>query len=960
MERARKRVRTLTTQHGPEHPDVFAAQIKLLTLTSEAGLRHTLVAPSKKLFSQAGEALGPEHPLTLTLGHEYAEALGAVSRDVESLKLHQEIHELRMKALGPDHKDTLESLDSIGARHRALSDGPAALSIYKRLYHARLRLSGPGSRETLIARNGVGMALSALGRNDEAIELYEDLLPAAECIFDAGSPLVLSFRNNYANALGAVRRYAESAALHRQVYGERLRTSGAGQPSTLRSATNLCLQLRELGEYQEAIGILKEAIDAASRILGSRHSHVTEAKLELVAHLWQSGSRQEALEFHSKISEDCVEAYGAAHPTTLFCQESLAERLVATDRTPAATALRRRIHGAAMDAFDDRHLMRFWAHHILASGLSWAKEHQECLEYALLAADGRRRLLGDDHQGTVDSETVVAHALGWLKQHRQAADQYGYVAGLLAKRRGESDRAVIKNRWSAARQLFKGGEQESALPVLHNVLQTQIAAYGEIDGESLKMLSLYARTVYEAGDWESALELTACWVDRVESSFGISAPQTIDALTVLAEWCEGLEVPDQAVAARHRLLQAWRLATGPDSKETMDAETSVIAAHMMFGDTRKATQAATSFDDNRRQRLGHLHEKALESQATLARLLELQGEWAALISLRRQALDRVQAERSDSRIIRDHQFALADALASAGKDDEAIARFNLLLEGRKAAVGFTHPETVPIRQFLARLYLRSDKPDDAVPHYEALILAQLNIDGSDTPESLESRMELAHLQQELGSFEANNAFRSIYELAQQLVPDDVRLLAARNDYARSLYEEDRRDEAFELLRWNVVESTRLLGEEHSDTIRIRCSLASALLDDGQAWEASGILEAAVDDHARTGGGLNSVLPMLRTLAEALRECGRPEHVPAAYRRVLGILSEQLPFPDHFTDPELSRTLPDPFRYEDAIELERLNVAELHSTYGHHHPETRAATDQLVKTLQAVLLALSGK
>jgi tetratricopeptide (TPR) repeat protein len=495
---------------------------------------------------------------------------------------------------------------------------------------------------------------------------------------------------------------------------------------------------------------------------------------------------------------------------------------------------------------------------------------------------------------------------------------------------------------------------------LHNVLQTQIAAYGEGDAESLQMLSLYARNVYESGDWESALALTTCWVDRVESAFGASARQTIDAMNDLAEWCEGLEVPEQALAVRHRLLQAWRSASGPDSNESIDAETSVIAAHIMFGETRAATQEATSFNEDRRQRLGYLHEKALESQATLANLLELQGEWEALVSLRRQALDRVQMESSDSAIIADHQFALADTLASAGKDEEAIIRFSLLLAGQEAAVGLAHPQTVPIRQSLARLCLRSDKPGDAVAHYEALIAAQVDIDGADTPESLESRMELAHLQQELGSLEAKSSFRSNYELAQQLVPDDVRLLAARNDYAGSLYEEDRREEAFELLRWNVVESTRLLGAEHSDTIRIRCSLATALLDDGQAREAGGILEAAVEDHARTGGGLNSVLPMLQTLAEALRDGGRPEHVPAAYRHVLGILSEQLPFPDHLSDLELGRTLPDPFRYEDAIELERLNVAELHSTYGHHHPESRAATDQLLKTLQAVLWALTEK
>ncbi|MEQ7737812.1 hypothetical protein, partial [Escherichia coli] len=121
----------------------------------------------------------------------------------------------------------------------------------------------------------------------------------------------------------------------------------------------------------------------------------------------------------------------------------MAERLVEKGEIPAATAIRRQIHAAAMEAYDDSHVMRFWAHHIFASGLSWAKEHREGLEFARLAAEGRRRLLGTHHQGTVESEIVVAHTLAWLKRHRDASDQYSRVADLLGTQRGTSDREAI-------------------------------------------------------------------------------------------------------------------------------------------------------------------------------------------------------------------------------------------------------------------------------------------------------------------------------------------------------------------------------------------------------------------------------------------------------------------------------------------------------------------------------------
>lgn len=958
VDRAREAVLTLTAKHGPEHAEVFAAHVCFLSATADAGLRHTLVASSGELFNQARQALGPSHPSTLSLGFEHAEALGAVSRDLESLELHRQIHGLRVRVLGPDHEESLVSIDSIAARYRGLSDGPSALSMYNELYSARCRISGPDSRDALVARNGIGMALALLARHTAAVEVYEELLPTAEGVFDADSSILWSFRNNYANALGATGRSAESAALHRRVYAERLRNDGPGKVLTLRSASNLCTQLRELGDYAEAMHILSQSIDGATSLMGPRHPQMIHAKLELAGLLWISGAQQESMTLHVRITEECVEEFGFAHPTTLFCHESRAERLVQTGDIPAATALRRRIHAAAMEAFGDEQLMRFWAHQILASGLSWAKEHEEGLGFAQLAAEGRSRLLGKDHQGTLDSETLVAQTLVWLKRHREASVKYDDVADRVARKLGKSDRTVLKHRWNAARQLFRAGDQEAALPAMRDVLLAQITAFGEHDDDSLQMLYRFSNSVYETGDWEAALEHLACWVRRVESSFGASAQQTIGAFTRWAERSEDLDVSDQALRARRRLVEAWCLATGPDSDEAVDAETALIAAYMMFDDTEAAIGEAGKFAEGRRRRLGNSHEKALESEAVLADLLELQGDWEALIVLRREALGRALLESSDGEVTQ-QQSALADALAAAGQDEEALARFGLLLSVQMSTLGPRHSKTARTRQATARLCARSDRPGDAISHYEALVVAQQTADGSDTPESLESRMELAHLLDALGrAVEAADAFRANYALALQLVADDSRVLATRNDLARSLHEEGDLEEAFRLLRWNVIESVRMLGLDHSDTIGIRYSLATALLDAGQAPEAAEILEAAADDHAASGGGLATVLPMLRTLAEALRQSGRSTEVPSAYRRVIAALAGHYPLPGDLTESELREILPDPFRYEDAIELQRLNVAEVHSTYGHRHVATRAAIDELLKTLQAALAALS--
>ena len=127
--------------------------------------------------------------------------------------------------------------------------------------------------------------------------------------------------------------------------------------------------------------------------------------------------------------------------------------------------------------------------------------------------------------------------------------------------------------------------------------------------------------------------------------------------------------------------------------------------------------------------------------------------------------------------------------------------------------------------------------------------------------------------------------------------------------------------------------------------------------DLSAGEAAELLEAAVDDHVEAGGGLATVLPILQALADALRQSGRPTEVPSAYRRVIAAVGCPYPLPDNLTDKELREALPDPFRYEDAIELQRLNLEEVHSAYGHRHEATRQAIQHLLNTLQATLTAL---
>ena len=65
--------------------------------------------------------MGPDHPYTLRLRNDLANAYQAAGRFDEAISLHEQTLADRERILGPDHPHTLQSRSNLATAHRAAS-----------------------------------------------------------------------------------------------------------------------------------------------------------------------------------------------------------------------------------------------------------------------------------------------------------------------------------------------------------------------------------------------------------------------------------------------------------------------------------------------------------------------------------------------------------------------------------------------------------------------------------------------------------------------------------------------------------------------------------------------------------------------------------------------------------------------------------------------------------------------
>ena len=319
----------------PDFVLTIATTLKYATILGMPQLALTLA----ESVTQAGEALGLDHPGTLASRGNLAGAYQEAGRLNEAIALYEQTFEDTIRILGPDHPGTLASRGNLAYAYQEAGRLNEAIALYEQNLTDHTRILGPDHPDTLASRGILAGAYQEVGRLDETIALYEQTFEDTIRILGPDYPVTLASRGNLAYAYQEAGRLNEAITLYRQNLKDSTRILGPNHPHTLASRHNLAYAYQEAGRLNEAIALHEQNLEDSTRILGPNHPHTLASRHNLANAYQAAGRLDEAIDLHEQNLEDRTHILGPNHPHTLTTRNNLANAYQAAGRLDEAITL---------------------------------------------------------------------------------------------------------------------------------------------------------------------------------------------------------------------------------------------------------------------------------------------------------------------------------------------------------------------------------------------------------------------------------------------------------------------------------------------------------------------------------------------------------------------------------------------------------------------------------------------
>jgi len=297
---------------GENHPDTLTSLSNTGVLLRFLGRLQEAEPYFRDALERRRRALGPTHPDTLESMNLVANLLGSQGHFAEAETLYREVLDLRRRVLGPDHIDTLVSLNNLGFIFRAQGRLDEAEPRWTDALARRRQTLGSEHPQTLFSITAMA-DLELARRHTESAAIYiEEANRVAPQVLGSEHPTTLTARFWRAN-LARQRGDLETAlAEHHEVWTLRNRVLGAHHPSTLASLSTLGEIHLALGQLAEAEADLREAVRQRALLLVPEHPALLESRLALAATLRLRNQAEAALAMLRPI-EPVVRAQQHAH-----------------------------------------------------------------------------------------------------------------------------------------------------------------------------------------------------------------------------------------------------------------------------------------------------------------------------------------------------------------------------------------------------------------------------------------------------------------------------------------------------------------------------------------------------------------------------------------------------------------------------------------------------------------------
>ena len=218
------------------------------------------------------------------------------------------------------------------------------------------------------------------------------------------------------------------------------------------------------------------------------------------------------------------------------------------------------------------------------------------------------------------------------------------------------------------------------------------------------------------------------------------------------------------------------------------------------------------------------------------------------------------------------RLRLGHALVAARQAHRAVGILDRVLTDSERVLGQDHADTIGARDELAAAYLAAGRPADAVALYRRALADRERTQGSRHPETMTTRQGLAdsYLAGGMPKEAVSALKRVVADRERALGPDHLDTVRARYSLGAAYQRTGKAVAAERFYEQARLGFERLLGPRHPDALRSRAELARVYTQLGRYGDARALLRDTVDRLERL---LPSDDPLITELREILVDIG---------------------------------------------------------------------------------------
>lgn len=386
---------------------------------------------------------------------------------------------------------------------------------------------------------------------------------------------------------------------------------------------------------------------------------------------------------------------------------------------------------------------------LLKSGLPAASMR----ETESLLAESRTRL-GEDHPDTLSCRSNLAAAY-------QLNGRTSEAVALLEQNRVHCERILgaghpgtLANLANLAAAYLENGRARDSIELGEYVLKESVRANGSRHRETLARAGNLSAAYLADAKFDEASRLGRKVLERSEETLGGDDPDTIRARSALANVYRAVGRLSDAVKLYERVLADRERILGPLHIETLGARSNLGAAYYEMGGANESISIQEEALATAEQVLGPAHPRSLSCGHNLAVAYEAGGRTSEALALHErvhEARISILGKHALSTLISQRYLNNLRLKVGMLGEDGAIPLLTHSLAEFEDAVGTDHPETVPSRHDLAAAYEKIGDFQTAIPlHVQNLSIKERAV-GPDHPRALDSRDRLAFAYIEAGN-----------------------------------------------------------------------------------------------------------------------------------------------------------------------------------------------------------------